>query len=233
MHSTTMSKSLLKSTELVYTEGCTQSQDGVINQAGLDYGGLTDAAVKWVFRSMFCYFADTIALGFKFFSALKGNEDTAFKEFFGTASNARYRTITSRFYNLQGAKQCANTQEQQPITFSFTCIDKYGGCRAGVGAHVKNPEANLVTFCGPFFRLWMHRLSDMCTYSGYVPSNDGIYYNGAKFHLLYEFCILILVRAYTSAWIYAPRERNETAAHSWYVLVQECPFKSGSYCHYL
>ena len=112
-------------------------------------------------------------------SALTGGQDTAVAEFFGkNVSPAQYRTLTSRFYNLQGAKKYANTQEQQPITFSFSCDDSSGGCKTGVGAYVKTPEQNVVTFCPPFFGYRMIALSYMCSTPSYTPDSDTYYYRG-------------------------------------------------------
>ncbi|KAK2466189.1 hypothetical protein APHAL10511_001831 [Amanita phalloides] len=151
-------------TELVYTEGCNSGKEYTINAAGSDYGQLADAGVN----------------------ALTGGQDTAFAEFFGkNVSPTQYRTVTNRFYDLQGAKGSANTREQQPIKFSFSCNDYVGGCKSGVGAYVKNPERSVVTFCPPFFSYRMIALSYLCSTPSYQPSNDAYYYRGAT--LLHEF----------------------------------------------
>jgi len=156
-------KTLHTNSVLVFTQGCQQYQENAINAAGSDFGQLADAGVN----------------------ALNGGQDTAFAEFFGkNASPTQYRTVTNRYYNLQGAKKYANTQEDQPVTFSFSCIDSFNHCTGGVGAYVKSPEANAVTFCPLFFSSRLIPLSYMCTSRTYEPKNDGYYYRGAT--LLHE-----------------------------------------------
>jgi hypothetical protein len=129
-------------------------------------------------------------------SALNGAEDPAFKEFFGTASTTRYRTITGRFYNLQGAKQYANTQEQQPQKFQFSCLDRWNHCvnaedgSEKIGAYVHAPERNTVELCPLFFSSRVLPLSYLCSNPRYHPSNDAHYYRGAKVHLFCEAHIL-------------------------------------------
>jgi hypothetical protein len=133
---------------------------------------------------------DTTILIRLLFSALTGAEDPVFQEFFGAAPNSRYRKITARFYDLQVAEKYANTQEQQPQQFSFTCIDEYNGCvnangdSNNVGAYVKSPERYTVTFCPTFFSSRMKPLREMCAYPSRHPSNDAYYYSGTKAYLL-------------------------------------------------
>ena len=118
---------------------------------------------------------------FGLWSALTGGQDTAFAEFFGKGVSAtQYRTVTNKFYELQGVKKYANTKEERPITFTFSCYDLYNGCGNNVGAYVKVPEANLVTFCPLFFSpSRMIALSYMCSSQYFRPDNDGVYYRGA------------------------------------------------------
>ena len=87
--------------------------------------------------------------------------------------------MTNKFYELQRVKIYANTQEEQPLTFTFSCYDLYKGCGKGLAAYVKFPEANVVTFCPPFFGKKMKPLNIMCSSSYYKPNNDAVYYWGA------------------------------------------------------
>jgi hypothetical protein len=133
-------------------------------------------------------FSDTTNYILIYRSALNGAKDPAFKEFFGTVSDSKYRKITGRFYNLQGAKQYANTQEQQSQKFEFSCIDRLNHCvNSGgdevIGAYVPTPARNTVVFCPLFFSSRVLPLSYLCSSPGYHPSNDAHYYRGAKAHL--------------------------------------------------
>lgn len=86
--------------------------------------------------------------------------------------------MTSRFFDLQGAKSSANTQEQQPIKFSFSCIDFIGGCGRGVAAYVQKPAQNVVTLCSIYFSSRAIALSKMCSTPSFQPSNDAFHYAG-------------------------------------------------------
>jgi hypothetical protein len=91
--------------------------------------------------------------------------------------------VTSRFFDLQGAKSSANTQEQQPIKFSFSCIDFIGACGRGVAAYDQKPAQNVVTFCSIYFSSRAIALSKMCSTPSFQPSNDAFHYAGT--HMCY------------------------------------------------